>query len=555
MAKTTAKTTTSKVSSTSATSQPAYTVGSLSSLFGSTSSAPSDDSAAPPISQKASRIGTPFSKPSTALAPPRKFNEEDYKDQSLEKKRKSLKTGDRYEDEDGLLKVKGGKKKARVAIANKIREDREEEERIKALEDEADLAAGGGKNSKKKEKKELKELKEAGIIKENYQASSSKMEESDGEVSDADDDNTVTTTDTTATTETTTTTNNSTTNTSDNTTSNNTNDDPLLPQTIFVGNLPSSITTKSLKTLFNSLPGGVLSARLRSLAYKTGVKLPEKSKGDIKLEKKVAVNDKGGKNIDDDARGNTRQGYVVFKELGSVAIAIDTMNDKVVEGRRIKVDSAIPTIEDASDVVFVGGLPFKTDEESLRVHFEELGVEVKSVRVIRDPETQKCKGIAYVTVKDGRTGVAEALTTVNGTTYLKKELRLEVCGKRTKGKKGEFIKKNVKPGFEGRRGGGSERRVLGKMKKKGIVGEKTKSVQKRKSVSAKSMAAREGRANAPPPPPAGKSAHGGDPNKDSKRKASEKKTNDRVKKLEKRVSKGMGANKANKKAAAGFGRK
>lgn len=53
---------------------------------------------------------------------------------------------------------------------------------------------------------------------------------------------------------------------------------------------------------------------------------------------------------------------------------------------------------DTKHTVFVGGLPFKVEDELLWEHFSQCG-EVVSVRAIRDKKTQIGKGIAYVRFK------------------------------------------------------------------------------------------------------------------------------------------------------------
>jgi hypothetical protein len=54
-----------------------------------------------------------------------------------------------------------------------------------------------------------------------------------------------------------------------------------------------------------------------------------------------------------------------------------------------------PQEHDTRHTVFVGGLPFNTEDEALREHFGQCGA-IHSVRVIRDKRTGIGKGIAYV---------------------------------------------------------------------------------------------------------------------------------------------------------------
>ena len=106
--------------------------------------------------------------------------------------------------------------------------------------------------------------------------------------------------------------------------------------------------------------------------------------------------------------------------------------------------------------MFIGNLPYGAEEETLRDLFlKGVGADgdddedpvVSGVRIVRDKETQKCKGFAYVTFRDA-SFVALALN-LHESKYMKREIRVQVCGKRTKGKKGDGI--NNKRSFEGQR--------------------------------------------------------------------------------------------------------
>lgn len=58
---------------------------------------------------------------------------------------------------------------------------------------------------------------------------------------------------------------------------------------------------------------------------------------------------------------------------------------------------------DFETTVFIGNLPFITNEEDLRAHFDDLeegGSGITNVRIIRDPKTFIGKGIAYVQFKN-----------------------------------------------------------------------------------------------------------------------------------------------------------
>ena len=289
-------------------------------------------------------------------------------------------------------------------------------------------------------------------------------------------------------------------------------------RTIFVGNLPPSTTRRSLASIFKHC-GKVSSTRLRSMAT-DGVKLAPEHAGNQNLVKKVAAN--LGKMLEADGR-KSAQGYVVFASLDSVEKALE-MNNTEHAGFTLRVDRAKPT-NDASRSVFVGNLPYAAEEETLRSHFETYlaqfdvnerdGSAVSGVRLIRDKETQQCKGIGYIMLRDA-TLVSLALG-LHESKYMRRELRVQVCGKRYKSTNNVVKKKRAFEGLRATSGGSS--RKSNPDEKGGNVG----NAKRRRSRSEKSTA----------PGKAGV----------SKRAATEQKVNKRVKKLQKRATKGMGKKK------------
>lgn len=259
--------------------------------------------------------------------------------------------------------------------------------------------------------------------------------------------------------------------------------------------------------------------------------------------KKVCVNT--GKLLGD-APKKSAQGYVVFESEESLEKALK-LNNTIYKSHTIRVDHATPTIESARSV-FVGNLPYAADEESLREHFlkgfgegdrhtlnDDEGEAVKGVRIIREKDTQKCKGFGYVILRDASL-VQQALQ-MHGTTYMKRELRVLVSGKRFKGKRGDNSdkdknKKLQRRPFEGKRaitsaGGVSEKKPsLGKRKTEGEGngnGEKAKRRRARSETkSSKGPATKSGL---------------------SRRAATEQKVKKRVKKLTQRAARGMGKGK------------
>lgn len=127
-------------------------------------------------------------------------------------------------------------------------------------------------------------------------------------------------------------------------------DDPVIKRTIFIGNLPTTITKKEVSKIVSPY-GKIESLRQRSAAISPG-KLP------------VPVARKLGKQI----TGHSVNYYVVMATEDS-ALACMELNGNDVKGRHIRVDMATPTINNKNSV-FVGNLPFNTEEEQLRKAFE-----------------------------------------------------------------------------------------------------------------------------------------------------------------------------------------
>ena len=272
------------------------------------------------------------------------------------------------------------------------------------------------------------------------------------------------------------------------------------------------------------------------------------------MMRKVCANT--GKIQTDAKSKKSAQGYVVFANVESVEKAL-VMNNTEYESHTIRVDRAEPTVE-PSRSVFVGNLPYGADEETLRDHFSNVlsdgedlnegeGCAIAGVRIIRDKETQKCKGFGYVTLRDA-TLVGNALR-AHGTTYMKKEIRVMVCGKRFKGNRGGGDvaaaggDRSGRRSFEGRRatapGGGpssSPTRNRSSKRKSDDIGVGGGAPSSTTNVgAAKRRRARSEKKTTP--------TSGARPSGVSKRAAAAQKVNKRVKKLTNRVAKGMGKKK------------
>jgi len=265
-------------------------------------------------------------------------------------------------------------------------------------------------------------------------------------------------------------------------------------RTIFVGNLPLDTTRKSLAALFRDC-GTIESTRLRSIAT-SGLKVVPGSNPEF--VKKISANTSKG--LDTTIKTNA-QGYVVFVHQDSVQKACLEHNNKSIGRNHIlRVDTVSTNTMDPARTVFVGNLPYKTDEPTLRQHFcqgcELRHDEIENVRIVRDRETAQCKGFGYVLFST-REMVSVALRQMHDSIYKKKAIRVTVCGKRFK-----------------------------KKKQKEVTHHKTEAVGALQRILQTQ----------------GKNRHTNipTPGKPSRRQAAEAKLQKRHKKLQKRVTKGMG---------------
>jgi len=253
--------------------------------------------------------------------------------------------------------------------------------------------------------------------------------------------------------------------------------------------------------------------------------VPPSQAGNQALVKKVCANTK---KVDAGIK-STAQGYVVFVSEESVPAAL-ALNNTQLDGLRIRVDKSQATM-DASRSVFVGGLPYATEEATLRQHFcNGCGLEeddIENVRIIRDKDTMQCKGFGYIVFAE-KSAVMTALQKMHDSTYMKKNIRVTVCGKRYKGRRGIQKEDN---NTEKRRFKGDEVDAAGALKR--ILTKETlekKIKRKRGDTTNKSLTGKPGVAKGKPGM--------------TKRQVMDDKVNKRVKKLEKRAAKGMGKTKA-----------
>jgi nucleolar protein 12 len=268
--------------------------------------------------------------------------------------------------------------------------------------------------------------------------------------------------------------------------------------------------------------------------------------GNTNFAKKIAVNTKS---FLDDSPKTTAQGYVVFSHVDAAHkallmnnqfITVSVGNDSQDVTVRLRVDHAKPTI-DASKSVFVGNLPYAADEVSLRQHFnsvcgwdEEESPVIQGVRIIRDPSTMQCKGFGYVLFID-KISIPDALRKAHQSTYMKRELRVVVCGRRLKSH--NVKKKDPKRIFEGKRStdgmNSASRRIMTSMKTRKRDPTKVTLFALKKSFEKTAQNTFQSKKNV---------ALG-----ISKNAASKKNTDKRIKKMQKRVNKGMGKQRKSNK--------
>lgn len=126
--------------------------------------------------------------------------------------------------------------------------------------------------------------------------------------------------------------------------------DPRNPRTVFIGNLPSNTKRKDVLKLVSPY-GSVESLRQRSVAIAPG-KLP------VNIARKLGKQQTGAS-----------VNYYVVMATEECASACLELNGMEINGRHVRVDLATPT-KDTQHTVFVGNLPFDTDEEELRETFQ-----------------------------------------------------------------------------------------------------------------------------------------------------------------------------------------
>lgn len=176
--------------------------------------------------------------------------------------------------------------------------------------------------------------------------------------------------------------------------------------TVFVGNMPLTMNEKSVRRIFSDF-GTISSVRMRNL-------LPANEK----LTKRVThltgkLNDKQ----------SSLTFYVKFGAEESVEKALKYNGTKL-DDHVIRVDKVgSKKKEFGKDMaIFVGNLPFEITEDALITFFSAQIGPVEAVRIVRDKDTGKGKGFAFVNFKqDSSVSLALSMETIK---MEKRDLRI-----------------------------------------------------------------------------------------------------------------------------------
>uniref|UniRef100_A0A0R3SCK2 RRM domain-containing protein n=1 Tax=Hymenolepis diminuta TaxID=6216 RepID=A0A0R3SCK2_HYMDI len=227
-------------------------------------------------------------------------------------------------------------------------------------------------------------------------------------------------------------------------------------RTLFVGNLPTWITKKTLQRLFSralrdaeidSTKCKVESVRIRGAVPTAGGKSKQALKR-ATIRQEFAAGDK-----------HTLIGFVILTSKEGIPVALklnghflapkDGSSDA---GRHIRVDVSNRQKYNNQNSIFIGNLPFSVNEEEVRKTFSHFG-EIKGVRLIRDRATGAVKGIGFVEFEDpSSVQLAVRQSAVNS----EGSQALSICGRQVRVQ----VWKSIKKAKEGK--GQTRRRFVSK---------------------------------------------------------------------------------------------
>ena len=197
-------------------------------------------------------------------------------------------------------------------------------------------------------------------------------------------------------------------------------------RTIFVGNVPSSLTKKALRKLFGQF-GAIESTRFRSQPLNLENKMPYQ---DTALTRRIAA----VKGLVHSER--TQKAYVVYKTAEDAEKALQ-LNMTKVGDKHIMVDFAgtkssskegAAVQYDPTMSVFLGNLPIDVEEEDIITFFDQadhvpqVQSQIKAVRVVHDKATGLGKGFGYVLFKTK--SAAKAALALKGEDLKGREVRI-----------------------------------------------------------------------------------------------------------------------------------
>ena len=104
-----------------------------------------------------------------------------------------------------------------------------------------------------------------------------------------------------------------------------------------------------------------------------------------------------------------------------------------------------------SKKIYVGNLPYKADEETLREMFAKMG-EVTSVKIITDPATGRSKGFGFVEMTSDE-DADKAIASLNGTSLLERTLIVSEARPQREKSEGGSRRGPGGGGYGGERGG------------------------------------------------------------------------------------------------------
>lgn len=182
-------------------------------------------------------------------------------------------------------------------------------------------------------------------------------------------------------------------------------------RTVFVGNLPVQVIEKEgykqLQARFKDC-GKIESIRFRSVAFSEPMD-----------RKSAFISRKLHESRD------VLNAYIVFSKKAEADKACE-LNGVVFMDKHLRVDGASNDKQhDRKRSVFLGGLPFDTEDEELWEFFKDCG-DIESVRTVRDNKTNVGKGFGYVQFKD-RDCVDAALALTDKKFRNKTKIRIQRC--------------------------------------------------------------------------------------------------------------------------------